>query len=145
MKNSLRSYGALRLWWTILLGVITLSVRAESSQTIPTNAPISWDQIGAKAGADYKGDGLTVVATQEGARLHCVFQRIEGKATRAGLWLTSTLASPAGDRFQVKAVSLGRCVDFEKSPVSGARQSAGAFGVSPSASPAAWDRRSPRC
>ena len=36
-----------------------------------TNAPaaIRWSQIGAKAGADYKGDGLAVTPGQSGARL----------------------------------------------------------------------------
>ena len=33
---------------------------------------IPWDQIRAKAGPDYKGDGLSVATTVSGARLHCV-------------------------------------------------------------------------
>ena len=54
---------------------------------------IPWDQIGAKAGADYQGDGLAVAATAEGARLHCVFQRLDGEATAEGLWLISTVTN----------------------------------------------------
>ena len=55
----------------------------KSSQAIP------WSQIGAKAGADYNGDGLAVISTAADVRLRCVFQRLEGEATREGLWLTS--------------------------------------------------------
>ena len=75
-----------------------------------TNTPsaIPWNEIGAKAGADYKGDGLAVTPTGPGASLHCVFQRLDGEATSDGLWLTSTLTNAANDRFRVTAVSLGR-------------------------------------
>src|SRR5258707_410151 len=91
-----------------------------------TNAPIPWHQIGAKAGTDYKGDGLTVTPAACGARLRCVFQRLEGEATGQGLWLTSMLTNlyslavggaegvrrgvewTRADRFQVKAVAVAR-------------------------------------
>src|SRR5262249_26270090 len=72
---------------------------------------IPWSQIGAKAGADYKGDGLAVSPTAGGARLRCVFQRLEGEATREGLWLTSTVIPPSGtvnDRFRVVATAVRR-------------------------------------
>src|SRR6266568_4648410 len=58
-----------------------------------TNHAIPWSQIGAKAAADYQGDGLAISPTAEGARLRCVFQRLEGEATREGLWLTSTVTN----------------------------------------------------
>ena len=80
----------------------------------PLHAPrsdtprLAWSQIGAKAGADYQGDGLAVSPTPEGARLHCVFQRLEGEATREGLWLTSTLTNGVKDLFRVTAVEVGR-------------------------------------
>src|ERR1035441_10232013 len=64
---------------------------AESADTTPAKTSIPWSQLGAKAGADYQGDGLAVSPAVEGARLHCVFQRLEGEATREGLWLTSTV------------------------------------------------------
>ena len=73
-----------------------------------TNAPIPWDQVGAKAGADYRGDGLAVTPASDSARLHCVFQRLDGEATREGLWLVSTVTNTLPDRFQVKAVAIGR-------------------------------------
>src|SRR6266568_3611021 len=70
--------------------------------------PFPWSQLGAKAGADYQGDGLAVSPTVEGARLRCVFQRLEGEATREGLWLTSTVTNAVNDRFRVTAAEVGR-------------------------------------
>src|SRR5205814_4579900 len=72
------------------------------SQAVP------WDQIGAKASADYPGDSLAVTPTAEGARLHCIFQQLDGEATTGGLWLTSTVTHQTSDRFQVRAVAVGR-------------------------------------
>src|SRR6266568_2956678 len=73
-----------------------------------TNHAIPWSQIGAKAAADYQGDGLAISPTAEGARLRCVFQRLEGEATREGLWLTSTVTNGVNDRFRVTAAEVGR-------------------------------------
>src|SRR5271169_5004063 len=53
----------------------TQNTPSRKTETIP------WNQIGAKAGADYKGEGLSVAATRAGARLQCVFQRLDGEAT----------------------------------------------------------------
>src|SRR6516162_3195563 len=78
------------------------SCAEKKAETIP------WDQIGAKAGADYHGDGLSVTPTTDGARLHCVFQRMDGEATREGLWLTSTVTNSANDRFRVTAAAIGK-------------------------------------
>src|SRR6266487_3085110 len=75
-----------------------------------TSKAISWSQLGAKAGADYKGDGLAVIPSAGGARLRCVFQRLEGEATREGLWLTSTFTNAVNERFRVVAASVGRSV-----------------------------------
>lgn len=69
---------------------------------------IPWDHIGAKAAVDYHGDGLTVTPTADRAKLHCVFQRLDGEATREGLWLVSTVANQAKNRFRVTAVAVGR-------------------------------------
>src|SRR5437867_81255 len=85
----------------------------DSIHTAPekTSDAIPWSQIGAKAGADYQGDGLTISPTADGARLRCVFQRLEGEATREGLWLTSTVIPPSGtvnDGFRIMAVAVGR-------------------------------------
>lgn len=95
-----------------------------SADTSPAIAsqPIPWSQLGAKAGADYQGDGLAVIPTTEGARLRCVFQRLEGEATREGLWLTSTVVppgAPVNDRFRLVAVEVGRGARCGPSAVDG--------------------------
>jgi hypothetical protein len=101
MKTSLFS----RRW--LGLAVIGLAlVLIDTLRAANTTIPLS--QIGAKATADYQGDGLTVTATDCGARLHCVFQRLDGEATREGLWLASTVTNHPGDRFRVKVVGVGR-------------------------------------
>jgi hypothetical protein len=81
--------------------------RAEPAP-IKKAASIPWSQLGAKAGADYRGDGLAVVPTAEGARLRCVFQRLEGKATRDGLWLSSTASNTVNDRFRIVTAAIER-------------------------------------
>ena len=100
-----------RLFCAVALGIgssFSLAVAAEDpAGPALTKASIPWSQIGAKAGADYQGDGLAVIATAGGARLRCVFQRLQGEATREGLWLTSTVPS-ANDRFRVTATEVGR-------------------------------------
>ena len=64
---------------------------------------------GAKAGAQYQGDGLSIVGSERGALLRCVFQKLEGHATAEGLWLTSTADGRTnGERFRVVASAVGR-------------------------------------
>src|SRR5437870_6278264 len=92
---------------------------ADSADPAParTSQAIPWSQIGAKAGADYQGDGLAVSPTVDGARLRCAFQRLEGEATREGLWLTSTVIPPSGtvrDRFRVVAADIRRLSSTRK-------------------------------
>src|SRR6266581_9766531 len=71
-------------------GSVERGALVRRSDALTLYAPrLPWSQLGAKAGADYQGDGLAVTPTAEGARLRCVFQRLEGAATREGLWLTS--------------------------------------------------------
>src|SRR5215831_5162889 len=76
----------------------------------PANSPrtIPWHQLGARAGADNKGDGLAIIPTAEGARLRCVFQRLEGEATSEGLWLGSTVTDVPKEHFRVMAAAVGR-------------------------------------
>src|SRR5439155_15952561 len=59
---------------------------------------IPWSEIGAKAGTDYHGDGLSVTAVPQSgsARLRCAFQGLEGEATTNGLWLRSTVTNAPG-------------------------------------------------
>lgn len=73
-----------------------------------TNAPIPWNGIGAKAGAQCQGDELSIVPSERGAVLHCVFQKLEGDATTEGLWLTSTVPDAPNDRFRVVPCTAGR-------------------------------------
>ena len=101
MKNSLRL-----ILWLVPLALFTLNFQrftaCAGEATLPASdarpgtatlrpggankaQAIPWDQIGAKAGADYHGDGLAVDREGNGARLHCVFQRLEGEATTGGL------------------------------------------------------------
>jgi hypothetical protein len=82
-----------------------------------SHSAIPWSEIGAKAGADYHGDGLSVEAETNGARLRCDFQKLVGEVTSEGLGLRSTYAaadtpaakdSPPDERFRVTARSLSR-------------------------------------
>src|SRR6185369_11953317 len=54
-----------------------LSAVAQISPQSQQPTPIQLDQLGAVAGKQYEGDGLSVTATPDGARLHCAFQRLE--------------------------------------------------------------------
>src|SRR5262245_57784389 len=86
---------------TVALGIgscFSLAAAVDSADTTPAKASIPWSQLGAKAGADCQGDGLAITPTAEGARLRCVFQRLEGEATTEGLWLTSTVTNAVKDR-----------------------------------------------
>src|SRR5262249_10088961 len=108
MKTNLTLFVA-RLVCTVLLGMrtsLTLAAATEDS-TLARPTAIPWSQVGAKAGADYKGQGLAVARTESGARLRCVFQRLEAEATPEGLWLTSTVTATT-DRFRVMVIEVGR-------------------------------------
>jgi hypothetical protein len=92
-----------------LLCVAPIALTALGAQSATnSHSAIPWNQIGAKAGADYKDDGVAVTPTESGASLRCVFQRLDGEATTEGLWLTSTVADTTSDRFRVKAMAFGR-------------------------------------
>ena len=93
------------LFWFVLFLAVGVTRAADSAKS---SCAIPWTDIGAKAGADYRGDGLAVTQTASGARLHCVFQRLDGEATPAGLWLTSIVTNSLCDRFRVTAVEVGR-------------------------------------
>src|SRR5881392_2567654 len=69
----------------IVAGEVTDAVEGVPANSIAATPPaktspaIPWSQIDPKARADYHGDGLAVVPTGDGARLPCVFQRLEGE------------------------------------------------------------------
>src|SRR5712691_5639324 len=119
MKTKSKLFRA-RLFCAVALGIgssFSLSATAaDSADTAPAKTSIPWSQIGVKAGADYQGDGLAVSPTVKGARLRCAFQKLEGEATREGLWLTSTVTNASNGRFRVMAFAVGRvtpCAPFE--------------------------------
>ncbi|MGA2751360.1 MAG: hypothetical protein ABSG59_21545, partial [Verrucomicrobiota bacterium] len=99
----------------LCLGTL-LTVAATHGEGTTAKNSIPWSQIGAKAGADYNGDGLAVTPTESGARLHCVFQRLDGEATPQGLWLTSTVTDTVSDRFRITAMAVGRIADGPLTP-----------------------------
>ena len=88
------------------------AVVSEPAQTVygagHDAAPILLDQIGAAAQKQYSGDGLSVAATEDGAMLRCVFQRMNVRVTAEGLWITSTVDSAKGEPFRVMAHAVGR-------------------------------------
>ena len=96
-----------------------------ANSTANKSEPIPMDQLGAAAGKQYQGDGLSVAGAAEGARLRCVFQRLEGQVTREGLWLTSTAEHASGERFRVVAVAVGRAAEKRSAAV--CESSAAAF------------------
>ena len=102
-----------RLAWLVLAVIGLLRPGAASASDLTTkdstNAPIAWAELGARATAQYSGDGLAVTPTAAGTvRLRCTFQKLEGEATREGLWLTSTADPAAADRFRLVAAAVGR-------------------------------------
>lgn len=92
-----------------LTGFIGLSASAEV---------ISFGSQVARALAGQAEIGLRVTATDDGARLHCAFQKIAAEATPTGLWLTS-LSGAVPDRFQIRAARAGRGGEFQKLPEKG--------------------------
>jgi len=91
-------------WLLAVMAVaLTLPGRAE---TLPAAIPFS--EIGARATAGYQGEALGVTVSAEGAGLRCGFQKLEGHATPAGLWLQS--AAPGGGKLRLVATGVGRQV-----------------------------------
>lgn len=80
------------------------------SNELPENHinPIAFDQIGAEAGKSYEGAGLSITATETGATLRCDFQKLAGRVSHEGLWLTSALEDSKPDSFRITAVKIGR-------------------------------------
>src|SRR2546430_6613803 len=92
-----------RLFCAVALGIdssFSPAAAAEDwAEPAPAKASIQWpacrgdagrSEIGANAGADYPGAGLAVMPAAVGARVGCVFQKMEGEGTREGFWLELT-------------------------------------------------------
>ena len=105
-----RKFNVILTWLLVPLFATSVGVatRGDAVNRAPARTSIPSSQLGAKVEAQYQGDGLAIIPTAEGARLRCAFQRLEGEATREGLWLTSTVSNVVSGRFRVTAVSVGR-------------------------------------
>ena len=103
---------------SLFIGLALLAAVHEAAGLAAINTPatIPWNQIGAKAGANYQGDGLAVNRTTQGAHLRCVFQRLDGEATPERLWLTSTATNAVNDRFRMTAAAVGRVTPCAPGP-----------------------------
>ncbi len=108
-KSSFLAHACFALTLTSLLAAQANNQPPTAESSANQSAPIPMDQLGAVAGKQYQGDGLSVIATPDGARLRCAFQRLEGQVTREGLWLSSTADNNSGERFRVMAMQVGRC------------------------------------
>lgn len=74
----------------------------EPGETIP------WSELSRKASEQYRGDGLSMIRSEQGATLRCAFQELEGEVTAEGLWLKSTAPGSGQHRFRVVASAIGR-------------------------------------
>ena len=93
---------------TIVALITIQTALAQSPAQTRQDSSIPIDQLGTVARKQYHGDGLSVTATQGGARMTCVFQKLEGEATTEGLWLRSTGENVSNERFRVLATEVGR-------------------------------------
>lgn len=70
---------------------------------------ISLEKLGEEAGRLYRGGGMVISESDEGAMLHCALQKLEGLITSGGLWLRSTVeGDTVGIPFRIQAENLGR-------------------------------------
>lgn len=92
----------------LLAGMIHLAAFGADSEWQQNGIPLN--QLGAEAQKQYSGDGISITPTTEGALLRAAFQKLEGQASRQGLWLTSmpNTGNGSGERFRVLATSIGR-------------------------------------
>src|SRR5665213_2432831 len=107
-KLEIMNKPCMKLGFVVLTFCGCMAALGQGPTIVVTPGAIPWNQIGAKAGVDYKGHGLAVTPTESGASLHCVFQRLNGEATPEGLCLTSTVTNTVSDRFRVTAMAVGR-------------------------------------
>ena len=109
MKTHILSLCSFMLAAAALLpvGVTRAQSPLPASHPAHKSEPIPLAQLGAVAGRQYQGDGLSVTATPDGARLRCVFQRLEGQATPKGLFLESTVPGALA-KLHLRATAFGR-------------------------------------
>src|SRR6266852_9089490 len=110
-SGSRLAFGLLRPVPTALAAVlwaVTLAGANDIPATGDTGPSIPFAELGARAGAQYHGEGLSVLPSPQGARLRCAFQKLEGEVTPEGLWLSSAFDGATGERFRVVATSVAR-------------------------------------
>lgn len=70
--------------------------------------PIPFDQVATRLAGQYRGDELGIRATEQGAVLRCVFQKLNGLVAGDGLWIHSTVSNAPRGQFRVIADRIGR-------------------------------------
>ena len=116
VRANRRGFGALTL-------IVCTALHADAqnvSMCGQTGVSVPLAGLGAKAGVQYRGDGLSLLPGREGARLRCAFQKLEGQATVEGLWLVSTADWAKGEPFRVIGASVGREADERRAEGGGA-------------------------
>jgi trimeric autotransporter adhesin len=120
-----------------LVAIALVTIHSTAAKLLPAPAvPIPLDDLGTVLIEENQIDGLLISPAANGAHLRCAFQQLEGEATANGLWLRSTTADSAEDRFRVMAVKVGRDnlgtpTDFEiaADPFGWSEPELAAFGV----------------
>lgn len=85
------------------------------ANAFPVHQSITWDAIGTVASRQSQVVALAVLATDDGALLHCACQKMDGHATTSGLWLVSTNSISNGGRVRVSATGLNRVSERQAS------------------------------
>jgi hypothetical protein len=88
---------------------ILIRDNARSASARPKSTrDFDWNQIVPTAGKQHHEEGGAVTPDANCARLHCIVQSLDAEVDTDGLWVTSLVTNQMSDRFQVKAVRLGR-------------------------------------
>lgn len=107
---------------TVLM-ILSLAIAGFASGAETPSSPmpetIPWSEIGARADAQYAGDGLSILTSGGKTVLKSMLQRLEGEATAEGLWVASVSETEGGGRFRIRAESVGRTSDLRNMAGSG--------------------------
>ena len=90
----------------LLLAFICVTQAVAISPDETKSAPIPFDEIGARATADYSGDAIGIRVKPEGVELRTGFQKLEALVTNEGMHLHST--EGAAGSLKLTAAALGR-------------------------------------
>ncbi len=88
----------------VFIGAFAFTQTINAAETQP--APIPFNQLGAKATADYHGDAIGINKIDGGARLHTGFQKLSGTVTSNGLRIIST--ENKGGELHLNASAIGK-------------------------------------